>query len=319
MGRQMGNGTVEEQVGWRKAIPEMRDRMQSQALVWIVGGILTALSLWTLTLALPMASRFPAFVFGALGISAAFAVVVVTLKAATPSGAVCGGMICLLLMYWTGSAMEGLGRTAVTPLTVLFVLTFLSTRAGRRHKANAGLAESRKGRTASQVIANLAFAALCVTPWMATIVGRWMASGFPSELSALSLAWALKMMCLAALAEATADTISSEVGQAYGGSPFMLLNLQRVEAGTDGAITALGTIAGIGGAYLVAIAGAWAMHLHRTEVWVGAGAGVAGLFFDSLLGATVERKGWLGNDLVNFTSTVFAAAVAAGIYRYWVL
>jgi uncharacterized membrane protein len=40
-------------------------------------------------------------------------------------------------------------------------------------------------------------------------------------------------------------------------------------------------------------------------------AAAAGLFFDSLLGATVERKGWLGNDLVNFTSTAFAALLAA--------
>jgi uncharacterized membrane protein len=29
-----------------------------------------------------------------------------------------------------------------------------------------------------------------------------------------------------------------------------------------------------------------------------------------VLGATVERWGWLGNDLVNFTSTLFAAALA---------
>ncbi len=40
------------------------------------------------------------------------------------------------------------------------------------------------------------------------------------------------------------------------------------------------------------------------------GGGGGGLFFDSLLGATVERKGWLGNDLVNFASTAFSAGVA---------
>jgi uncharacterized membrane protein len=39
----------------------------------------------------------------------------------------------------------------------------------------------------------------------------------------------------------------------------------------------------------------------------------AGLFFDSLLGATVERRGWLGNDLVNFCSTLFAALVAEAL------
>jgi uncharacterized protein (TIGR00297 family) len=323
MGEEMGNGMVEKQVGWRKAIPEARDRMQSRALVWIVGTALVGLCLWTLTLALPMTSQFPAFVLGAFGISAAFAAVVVVLKAATPAGAGCGGMICLLLIYWTGSSLEGFGegldRTAVTPLAVLFVLTFLSTRAGKRRKAKAGLAEGKRGRTASQVIANLGFAALCVTPWMATVVGRGMAFGSHSELSALSLDWALKVMCLAALAEATADTASSEIGQAYGGAPFMLLSLRRVEAGTDGAITALGTVAGMAGACVVAAAGAWAMHLHAREVGVAAGAGTAGLFFDSLLGATVERKGWIGNDLVNFTSTAFAAIVAVVVYRYLAL
>jgi len=41
------------------------------------------------------------------------------------------------------------------------------------------------------------------------------------------------------------------------------------------------------------------------------GAGVCGLFFDSAVGATLERRGWLGNDLVNFASTAFAAALAA--------
>jgi uncharacterized membrane protein len=38
-----------------------------------------------------------------------------------------------------------------------------------------------------------------------------------------------------------------------------------------------------------------------------------GLFFDSLLGATVERRGWIGNDLVNFVSTLVAALIAAGL------
>jgi uncharacterized membrane protein len=47
-------------------------------------------------------------------------------------------------------------------------------------------------------------------------------------------------------------------------------------------------------------------------------AGICGLFFDSFLGATVERRGWIGNDLVNFASTLFAAALAAVVYRFLV-
>ena len=37
---------------------------------------------------------------------------------------------------------------------------------------------------------------------------------------------------------------------------------------------------------------------------------VFGLLFDSLLGATVERRGWLNNDAVNFLSTASAAGFA---------
>ena len=34
------------------------------------------------------------------------------------------------------------------------------------------------------------------------------------------------------------------------------------------------------------------------------------MFFDSVLGATLENRGKLGNDSVNFVSTVFAADLA---------
>jgi uncharacterized membrane protein len=37
---------------------------------------------------------------------------------------------------------------------------------------------------------------------------------------------------------------------------------------------------------------------------------VGGLFVDSLLGATIERRGWLNNDAVNFLSTLAAALIA---------
>jgi uncharacterized protein (TIGR00297 family) len=120
---------------------------------------------------------------------------------------------------------------------------------------------------------------------------------------------------IAALAEATADTVSSEIGQAFGGTPFMLTTLRRVAPGTDGAISLKGTLAGIAAAAIISATGAPALGMSSAECAVAFAAGVAGLFFDSLLGATLERRGYLGNDLVNFASTLFAALAAVAAQR----
>ena len=309
---------VEEDTGWSKAIPEARDRLQSRVLVGVVGTLLTSLCVYSGFVAYPSAASFTALPIEAVEISLGFALLVRTLRAATPGGAICGGMICFLITLWTGSFTGSALRTGLTPLILLFVLTFVSTRAGRTKKARTGLAESRRGRSAAQVIANLSVAGLSVSPQSENLVQRWMAY---CCVSGLYDAWAsevVKIMCVAALVEATADTVSSEIGQAFGGDPVLIAGLRRVEPGTDGAVTLLGSCAGVAAGTLVALAGEWAMHLSAGAMLTTFGAGICGFFFDSLLGATVERRGWIGNDLVNFTSTLFAAALAAVVYRFFV-
>jgi uncharacterized membrane protein len=75
----------------------------------------------------------------------------------------------------------------------------------------------------------------------------------------------------------------------------------------------MGTSTGSASAALVVWAGCWALRLGVREASTAAVAACSGLFFDSLLGATLERRGWLGNDLVNFASTLFASAVALSV------
>jgi uncharacterized protein (TIGR00297 family) len=99
----------------------------------------------------------------------------------------------------------------------------------------------------------------------------------------------------------------------------MLLTLQAADPGTDGAVTLVGSVAGIAGGAFVAGAGMWALRLTPSQTAIALLSGICGLFFDSFLGATVERRGWIGNDLVNFTSTLFAAALAAVVYRFFFL
>lgn len=123
---------------------------------------------------------------------------------------------------------------------------------------------------------------------------------------------------VAALGEATADTLSSELGQVLGGEPRLLTTMQRVPRGTDGAVTLVGTLCGIVGAALVTAVGAASLGFSVGEAGIALGGGVLGLFVDSLLGEWIERRGWLGNDAVNVLSTMAGglAAVAAASWIY---
>jgi uncharacterized protein (TIGR00297 family) len=309
MGEEMQG--VEGDTGWRKAIPEPRDRLQSRVLVVVVG-ILLALE----TVAVLREQNVRDHII--VGISLAFPGLVLSLRAATAGGALFGGMICFLLVSGTVSPQYMIVQSGLTPLALLFVLTFVATRAGRRVKARAGLAEKRHGRSSAQVIANLSIAALTVSGLgFELVLGGNVCCG-----GGYHRVWvrpAMMLMCLGALVEATADTVSSEIGQAFGGRPIMLLTLQRVDPGADGAVTLLGSLAGIAGGALVAAVGMWALQLRPSQAAIALFAGICGLFFDSFLGGTVERRGWIGNDLVNFASTLFAAALAAVVYRFLVL
>jgi uncharacterized protein (TIGR00297 family) len=320
MGEEMHG--VETDTGWRKAIPEARDRLQSRVLVIVVGVLLALETIRVLRQVSFIWSeqnvREPILLAEIVGISVAFAGLVLFLRAATRAGALFGGMICFLLVSGTASSKYTIIRSGLAPLALLFVLTFLATRAGRRVKAQAGLAEKHHGRSSAQVIANLSIAGLAVSELgFELVMGGAVCCGTPYY--KVWVCPAMMVMCLAAMVEATADTVSSEIGQAFGGRPVMLLTLQRVDPGVDGAVTLLGSLAGITGGACVAAVGMWALRLRPSQAAIALFAGICGLFFDSFLGATAERRGWIGNDLVNFASTLFAAALAVVVYRFFVL
>ena len=275
------------------AISPQRDRWQSQSLVAVCTAVLAVYPLvspWTWPVSAGPLSRVALLAAGA--ISVCFAGLVRLLKAATKPAAVLGGILCYDLVAGTELG-RGMAHSALPALSTLFVLTFLATRFRRNRKQAMGLAEPRTGRRASQVAANLAVAA-----------GMGMA-GFSDQV------WVIA--CLASLAEATADTVSSETGQVFGGRTLLLATWQPVEPGTDGGISLRGTLAGLAAAGVVVVVGVDTMGLGWREGGIAFIAGAMGLFADSLLGATLERKGWMGNDWVNFFSTGAAAACAVAL------
>jgi uncharacterized protein (TIGR00297 family) len=229
----------------------------------------------------------------ALLISLALAFLVWLARAATPMAAVAGGLFTAVLMLAPlGAQPGGPYRSALPPLLALFLLTWGATRFGRSKKQRLGVAEDKRGRNAAQVAANLGVAGL----------GAAAALSLPRSLCAV--------MVVAALAEATADTLASELGEVLGGSPFMVTNLRRVSPGSDGAVSVAGTLAGASGAVLVVLVALFTLRLSIAEAVCAVLGAIAGLFVDSLLGATAERRGWLNNDAVNFLSTLAAALIA---------
>lgn len=174
-------------------------------------------------------------------------------------------------------------------LLVVFALTFAATRVGRQRKQRMRTAERGAGRSASQVAANLGLAGV-------------LAMLAPSHWTVLALA---------VLAEAAADTCSSEIGLAFPGKTVMITSGKAVKPGVDGAISIRGTAAAVVAAAVIALTGRFSDLLSTRQAFVVLYSGFFGTLVDSLLGAVLERRGYLNNDAVNLLSTAASAVIAA--------
>jgi uncharacterized protein (TIGR00297 family) len=118
---------------------------------------------------------------------------------------------------------------------------------------------------------------------------------------------------VAALATKLSDTFASEIGKAYGKTTFLITTLDRVEPGTEGAVSAEGTAAALVGGSLLPLYG-WAVGLiSGPSVVVATIAAFVACNVESLIGATLqEKKGfeWMSNEVVNFINTLVGAGLA---------
>jgi uncharacterized protein (TIGR00297 family) len=228
--------------------------------------------------------------FPAALVTLVFALAARLLRGVSRSGAIAGAAVSFILYLCVGPG-------AFVVLISVFLLATVATRFGYAGKRAHGTAEKSGGRTASQVLANLGVAAVA-----AVFFGVW---HHPVVLIAMS----------AALAEAAADTVSSECGQALREKARLITTWQTVPAGTDGGITLAGTLAGVAAAFVVcAVCVSVGLISPNAAllVWI---SGVLGMVFDSVLGASLERRRVLNNDTVNFLSTVAAALLVVVLCR----
>ncbi len=221
----------------------------------------------------------------------AFAGGAYAMRAVTQGGAWAGAVVSFSL-YATA------GPGAFLALLAVFLLAFISTRVGQTRKLKLGKAENRRGRSAVQVLANLG---------MAAVFGAFTAFGTGHLSDVLLIASA------GALAEAACDTVSSECGVAWADRVRLITTWEAVAPGTDGGLSASGTLAGAVAAVIVAGVCAAGRMIPLSAVPIVAGAGVLGTFFDSVVGATLQRRGLIGNNAVNVAGTTFAALLALAI------
>jgi uncharacterized protein (TIGR00297 family) len=118
---------------------------------------------------------------------------------------------------------------------------------------------------------------------------------------------------VAAFAEAAGDTASSEIGKWLSDRAYLITTFQLVRAGENGGVTLAGTAAGIVASGAVVALGYALGLVGKGGAARAVGAAFAGNLLDSLLGATIERRGLVTNGIVNFAGSSFAGALALAL------
>ena len=238
------------------------------------------------------------------------------LRSLTPSGAVAATIV--------GAAATAAGWSWAALLILFFVSsTALSRlRADAKERRVSAIVEKGGERDAAQVLANGGVFAACAVAFTFGPDPVW------------------RVAALGALAAASADTWGTEIGTLAAGAPRSIVSGQRLDPGTSGGVTAVGTAAEVAGAAFLALGAAllgW-----PGMALAGLAGGVAGAIGDSLLGATVQERRWcrrceaaterrvhpcgtptriaggiagFRNDGVNFASGLIGALVAVLVSR----
>jgi len=238
---------------------------------------------------------FRSFLLG-LVVTCLFAVAARALRSVSWSGVAGGVLVGTVIATFAGMA-------GFAVLACFFFLGSAATRLGYSRKARRGIAQEGQGaRGVVHALAN------CSVP-------AYLA--FLSASTGPSLAGALRVAFVASVATAACDTLGSEVGPLGKGEPFLVTRFRRVPAGTPGAVSLLGTAAGVAGALMVGAVGVVLGLIPGWTLPLVVVAALLGALLESFLGATLEPMGHLGSETINFINTAAGGWAGLALVRWW--
>lgn len=215
-----------------------------------------------------------------------------------------------LAAFVVGMVIGVFGDVTWLFLLLFFLLSsFLATRYRFALKEAMGVQEGARGeRRSTNVLAN------GIAPMAVAAASLILPAEFPKEIAGT--------VFLSTLACAGADTLASEIG-VLSRRTYLITNLKPVPAGTDGGVSPLGQASAFGAALYTALVG-WSvlsvfarmydltptMPVSATFLLIPTFVGFVGCQIDSVIGATLERRGLVNKKTNNLVSTSIGAILA---------
>jgi uncharacterized membrane protein len=251
----------------------------------------------------------------------------------TVSGAIAAGFLAFVVLF--------LAKWSIFPLVTFLVLGSLAGKI-RANAKDGGDAKQGKARDHWQVLANGGIFMLLAMLAFLNESG-WLESFLGIHTEVLRFSETCHLLAIISLAVSCADTLSSDFGRVWGGSPRNIITGKRMMKGVSGGVTGAGFVGAFLGAVSIAIFVLWSefssLGNSASVFWIVVVFGFIGSILDSVLGILFQAKyldemgnqvdssesgrrimnagfRWVTNDVVNAVTGVLMLLVAV-MYLCW--
>ena len=246
-----------------------------------------------------------------------------------------------LMAWFLAFVVVFLAKWSIFPLVTFLVLGSMAGKI-RANAKDGGDAKQGKARDHWQVLANGGIFMLLAMLAFLNESG-WLDSFLGIHTEVLRFSETCHLLALISLSVSCADTLSSDFGRVWGGSPRNIITGKRMIKGVSGGVTGAGFVGAFLGAVSIAIFVFWtelsSLGSSVYTFWLIAFFGFIGSILDSVLGVLFQAKylddsgnqvdssdsgrrslnagyRWVTNDVVNAVTGVLMLLVAV-MYLCW--